>query len=57
MYTYMFNVFLACPFLLHVASKHTQCDCECRMVLRSVTDQAIQAHLQGKTHNKPMHPS
>ena len=33
---------------------HTQNDCECGIVLWSVTDQAIQAHFQGKTHKKRM---
>ena len=33
---------------------HTQYDCECGMVLRSVRDQAIQAHLQGEPHKKRM---
>ena len=33
---------------------HTQYDCEYGMVLRSIMDQAIQAHLQGKPHKKRM---
>ena len=41
----------------HTMPYHTQYDCECRMVLRSVVDEAIQAHLQGKTHKKRMQES
>ena len=36
---------------------HTPYDCECGMVLRSVTHEAIQAHFQGKTHKKRMQES
>ena len=56
---HMCTVFLSCPLFFHGASDitmayHTQYDCECGTVLRSVTDEAIQAPFQGKTHKKRM---